>query len=763
MNENEKFMQEMQKLGINEIPKGITLLGDKKQELLDFINNNSRGGHVISEDGKLQLAEGELTLLDEMLEKVIEENKNLVITLEDLSNIEKDAPVVTYINENEDSRIIVIDETYFEENKKIVKEYDGKTYEIFEFAALVDYIAKGIGKSNKPKIVPLGRDEINGTATSATNVYAGPSSSTYASIGSISNNEGVVVIGESLGWYHIRYFITGSNQEKMGYVSKSLIDTSVSTSEEDFYGEFAYAKNALQIRSTQNFNDSVSNFGSMSQYEGMTLLYSYDYFGDRISFVEYSTATGTKRGYVYESEIEKPLSNKSCVARLYAKTSVYAGTNFNVYSDIGVIGTNELVAILAKEDNRLYVEYNTTGGRKRGYITTSGIIYYHRPERFPDFYSTTHASQRNENAWITSRQTVYGGPNTTYADIGVVNNEKIINYSTNSGSSEPLTYIEYWITNTSTKKSGYIATNDIITIDTGEQPAEKNLTIITGDYNNFKRQSSYGTTQLGREMYYYKAGTGSKHIYLIFAHHGWEDGIKTNGKYFAGDGDALIRIAKNFIERFEDNPDNSILSNWSIYVFPGINLDGIAEGVGTGENKPELGDNGSFGRCFYDGYDPNRNWAGKFVANVTSIRNKTGPKPFISKELVNLRDELRKLNENASKSVLLDIHGWLNQTVGDASVGKYFWDTYDDDYNIGNPRINEDRSNGGEKGYGFLINWAKNSTTLTTDPDASNQAGLGAEACLIELIQPYDFSVNKIEKQYGLQFYNAMMELLRKY
>ena len=757
MNENEKFMQEMQKLGINEIPKGITLLGDKKQELLDFINNNSRGGHVISEDGKLQLAEGELTLLDEMLEKVIEENKNLVITLEDLSNVEKDAPVVTYINENEDSRIIVIDETYFEENKKIVKEYDGKTYEIFEFAALVHYIAKGIGKSNKPKIVPLGRDEINGTATSATNVYAGPSSSTYASIGSISNNEGVVVIGESLGWYHIRYFITGSNQEKMGYVPKSLIDTSVSTSEEDFYGEFAYAKNALQIRSTQNFNDSVSNFGSLSQYEGMTLLYSYDYFGDRISFVEYSTATGTKRGYVYESEIEKPLSNKSCVARLYAKTSVYAGTNFNIYSDIGVIGTNELVAILAKEDNRLYVEYNTTGGRKRGYITTSGIIYYHRPEGFPDFYSTTHASQRNENAWITTRQTVYGGPNTTYADIGVVNNENIINYSTNSGSNEPLTYIEYWITNSSTKKSGYIATNDIITIDPGEQPAEKTLTTITKSYRKFSERKSYGQTQLGREMYYYKAGSGAKHLFLIFAQHGWEDGLKANGHYFAGDGDALIRIGQNFMDRF-DNESNEItskiLSDWTIYIFPGINLDGIEEGVGVGFSEPELGDNGSFGRCFYNGLDPNRNWAGDFKVYNT-IRNKTGSIPFQAVELKNLRDCLRENRSTTGKNVLLDIHGWLNTTYGDISVAEY----YISGMGLGDNTTKED-----SYGAGYLMNWARNSSNGSTNENDSNQAGIGASAVsLVELKPTRDYSVKKIENDYGLKFYNSTMNLLKKF
>ena len=112
---------------------------------------------------------------------------------------------------------------------------------------------------------------------------------------------------------------------------------------------------------------------------------------------------------------------------------------------------------------------------------------------------------------------------------------------------------------------------------------------------------------------------------------------------------------------------------------------------------------------------------------------------------------------------MLDIHGWLNQTVGNMNLGQYFWDSYDNTNNIGNTRISKARSNNGAKGDGYLINWAKNSTTLTTDPNASNQAGLGADACLIELIQPYDFSINKIENQYGLQFYNAMIELLKKY
>lgn len=61
----------------------------------------------------------------------------------------------------------------------------------------------------------------------------------------------------------------------------------------------------------------------------------------------------------------------------------------------------------------------------------------------------------------------------------------------------------------------------------------------------------------------------------------------------------------------------------------------------------------------------------------------------------------------------------------------------------------------------YKCGYIATSSIITKDSNASNQAGLGADACLIELIQPYDFSINKIENQYGLQFYNAMIELLK--
>lgn len=752
MTNQEMFNQKLKELGYDDMPEGILLIGEKKEELLEFINNNSKGGYSISADGKIDNEKfGQETQLDAILKKLQEEQKNIIMLVENLSNIEKDSPVVAYIDDSEKSRILAIDSTYFDENKLIIREYDGEKIEVKENPALVDYIIKKMLKSNKPQIVPMGRDEINATSTMYTNVYAGPSDSTYASIGSINMGEGVVVVGESLGWFHIRYFITNSNQEKTGYVPKSYIFYTGSTGEEDFYGEFCYAKAKTEIRSTQNFSETVPGFGTIGQYEGMTLLYSYEYFGNVISFVEYSTSNGTKRGYMYESEIVKPLSNQSCVVRATARKVTYSGPDSSTYADLGAIGVNELAAVLAKEEDWLYIEYNTNSNRKRGYITTSDIVYYHRPGRFPDFYRTTNNAQKDENGWVTAREDVYAGPNTTYANIGAVNSETIINYKTNSGANAPLTYIEYWLTGTATKKAGYIATNNIITRNPGQQPAEKTLTTITASFNKFNERTVYGQTQGNRDMYYYRAGSGDKHMFLIFAHHGWEDGTKANGHYFAGDGDALIRVGKNFIERFENESasiTDNILSEWSIFVFPGINLDGIVEGVGIGYGHTNLGDNGSFGRCLKNGLDPNRNWGHNFVANDSRPRNKTSDVYFDAIELKNLRDCLIR-NRGASRNVLLDVHGWFNQTVGNGALGEYYQKHMGISYDNSNTNYGE----------GYLIGWAKNSPTT---PETSKEyPGLGAESCLIELLPTIDYSENVIENDYGLKFYNTTMMILK--
>ena len=54
----------------------------------------------------------------------------MIMLVEDLSSVEKDSPVVVYINDSEESRILVIDSTYFEKNKLIIKEFNGEKIEL---------------------------------------------------------------------------------------------------------------------------------------------------------------------------------------------------------------------------------------------------------------------------------------------------------------------------------------------------------------------------------------------------------------------------------------------------------------------------------------------------------------------------------------------------------------------------------------------------------------------------------------------------------
>lgn len=754
-NEQENTYNEiLSTIDVSELDVGISIIGERKDNILNFVNANTKGNYQLNGNTLVisTIENSKNTMLDDEINKIIENNQKIVITLGNLEIAENENPVVTAIKE--DTLIIIIDTNYFNTNVEGngTENEEGSLYN----PALVDSISKAFydnGISTLSFVV--GDNDILGQSLAFQDVYAGPSSSIYAIIGSINYLESVVMLGESFGWYHIRYSVNNGANEKFGYIPKDNINVlgSDSFDEEDFYGGICYAKNALEIRSSQNFGNSVSDFGAVAQYEGMTLLYAYNSDSGAIAFVEYSTSAGTKRGYVYQSEITQPLSGQTCVASANQELTVYSGTNTSTYQNLGTIFATELMSILAKNDNWIYVEYNTPVGRKRGYVSYSGVSPFNRPAVFPDLYTYNNSGTEK---YLNGSETVYGGPNTTYASIGSVSNEPVIDFDTEGATNEQLTYIEYYITGTNIKKSGYISTSNITVIDQSAQPDEKHLTTITQTYNKFSTREVYGQTQLGRNMYYYKAGSGAKHLFLIFAHHGWEDGQKMDDTYFAGDGDALIRIAKNFIERFENTNStttDSILSNWTIYVFPGINLDGIVEGIGVGYGQTNLGDNGAFGRCLYNNLDPNRNWAGGFVVN-NSTRNKTGSVPFQAIELQNLRDCLREERSTSGKNVLLDIHGWLNQTVGSYnSLAPYFWN------HMG---ISQSNSNN-NLGSGYLIHWANNAPDLSANENASNQPGIGADSCLVELISTRDYSISKIENDYGLKFYNAIMDLLQNY
>ena len=92
-------------------------------------------------------------------------------------------------------------------------------------------------------------------------------------------------------------------------------------------------------------------------------------------------------------------------------------------------------------------------------------------------------------------------------------------------------------------------------------------------------------------------------------------------------------------------------------------------------------------------------------------------------------------------------------------------DTFCGPPTLPNPHVFICGTSGGGKSVALKTLTARNiATTESTDENASNQAGIGANAVsLIELKPTIDYSINKIENDYGLQFYNSTIKLLQEY
>ena len=646
-----------------------------------------------------------------------------------------------YISEDNTERIILIDKDFCEKDN-------------LEDIALADRLTKALFITHENDgIALLSSTAIKAVIGTSSNVYHGPDSSNYAKVGSIDAGEDpVYILATSMGWYHIEYLVTSTGKHKSGYIPASVVSSysGGTPNEEDFYGGYCYATTELDVRTCDDFN-LTAPVGTLFKHEGCTMIFHYDFVdGDRtyhVAFIEYSTSSGVKRGYVYNKYLSFPC--ETCVAVMNEKATVYAGPNSG-FASIGSISKGEFISIIAKESNDIYVEYNTTNGRKRGYIKYSQVTPYHRPAVFPDFY--TNGTQSHI---VDERVVVYGGPNSNYAELGAVRNEEVTCFNTNKTNTDEYTFeytcIEYTVGTTGQRKRGYVLASKVIV---GNLPEENNsIENFDNKYSNFGTRIIYGQTQKGRNMSYYKCGFGPNKLFLVFAQHGWEDGVKADGTYYHGDGNMLLKIAKNFMTRFaklNSTRIEQITRKWTIYLFPGINLDGIING----------NTNDGFGRCFYNGIDANRSWPGDFKI-FNNSRNKTGNSYLGAKELQQLKDTLVKLRGNTysgisgPKTVLLDIHGWENSFLSNSTeLANYYLSEMK---NI-NSAFRYKDTTGSTTINGFLMKWAHNAITMGTS--STDMAGLGATTGLLELPPTTDYSDNNILNNYGLRFFNGTINLL---
>lgn len=238
----------------------------------------------------------------------------------------------------------------------------------------------------------------------------------------------------------------------------------------------------------------------------------------------------------------------------------------------------------------------------------------------------------------------------------------------------------------------------------------------------------------GSDLKYYKYGSGPNVFFATYAIHGYED-------IWAKDGQELVTIANNFYQQLINSNDYNLAEKWTIYIFPGVNVDGL--NYGTTNNGP--GRTTLFSAAPGNkGIDLNRCWqVGSSYTRYTGNRNYNGTAGFQAYEAQYLRDFLLSHKSASGQTILVDLHGWTQQVIGDSGICSYYSKQFPEN----------DKSSVGRYGTGYLIGWARSSLGSTTK---------AARSALIELpnagINGHQSVVNH---NFSNRYIQATLDMLR--
>ncbi len=231
------------------------------------------------------------------------------------------------------------------------------------------------------------------------------------------------------------------------------------------------------------------------------------------------------------------------------------------------------------------------------------------------------------------------------------------------------------------------------------------------------------------DLNYYRYGAGENVFFAIFEVHGFED----NWDF---DGQELTNIANDFYNKLIADKDEYIAKNWTVYVIPNVNPDGLYHGnsnMGPGRttiysNAPE-----------HKGIDINRSWEipGVTYKKFTDNRNYNGTAGFQAYEAVALRDFLLKNKSTNGQTILIDLHGWENSFIGDGEIGsEYFAPNF--------PSATKKYESYGNQ---YLITWAK--------------SVLGARSALVELPSWIKSHNDVVTEKLSSKYINSVTNMLK--
>ncbi len=260
---------------------------------------------------------------------------------------------------------------------------------------------------------------------------------------------------------------------------------------------------------------------------------------------------------------------------------------------------------------------------------------------------------------------------------------------------------------------------------------------VTG-FRTFFEEGTYGSSGLkvsgdsrGTSLTYYKFGKGSNVLFAVFSIHGFEDG-------YNNDGSELTYIAEQFKTYMENITDRDLINNWTIYIFPSANPDGQTYGwTNNGPGRTTLYSSASGNQ----GIDMNRNWqTGSSYTRYTDARNYNGTAAYQAYEVSALRTFLLNKKSSSGQTILVDLHGWLNETIGDSGLGSYYRSQFGMSTHISS------------YGTGYLVNWARQQL---------GSGGRTARSVLVELPEVSSHQ-NVIDRNYATKYINATLTMLRE-
>lgn len=491
-----------------------------------------------------------------------------------------------------------------------------------------------------------------------------------------------------------------------------------------------------------------------------------------IVLVQYPTSSGYRQGYVTNATSIIKYKDDYSWVNGSTPEPVY---DFDKTTQIGTLDPRERAVVLYKVDGMTYVAYDTGKGK----LTKSGLVHYEGAgsstgggsfngvapgEVVPGGFTYENNAEvigdelyiRDSNGNLIPGRSVSVGDRITVLDVSyskqlalvqypagnvvrqgyVTNATNLIRYFNQSmwhngstpeevldengghlGSLDPyesatplykkngMTHVVYNTSKGPNTKSGYVKyEGSAATIVDIPRPSITNAQKIV-----------YGTSGRGRELAAYKVGNGANSLIYVCAIHGWED-------HWAADGIELTRIGNGLIEHFQ----NAGTNNWSLYIIPVANPDGLSEGYTN--NGP--------GRCTIVGaVDCNRDFPIGFTPYGDS-RHWTNKEPLSVPESRSLRDFISEIKGKTSGSTyLIDMHGWEDKTIGDSHISRAFQNQFG-------------FVNGCYDGVyqgGFLISWANS---------------IGVRAALIELPQSCYSHSDAVNGRYLQKSINAVTNLI---